>query len=354
MPENLFYIVFHNKQAISLSKFNLSGIPYIIIFVYMETLEKITGLRHGLGSFTNPELYYIISNLLGLGGLGEHMIEREKLLISFDEYPDDDFVPEIRFCFMSKLPMITATLSESKTTFCFGKLTSDFEIELTTGRAGASSVDPDDEHHDIEKILCLAREHTHKYDPLRFAKGLENLMCTDNFLERNLNNLFKFNGHTKLDNRYRQYLALGSIGDTNYSGSYYLVVEPSALENINSNIINNFSIAEEGENVGNLTTCCLTTTEIKEFESNKPFVALSEFDDLEARIANRIRLALSDCSEERISELFENMSEHEFIQSRVDVYLSVLIPAKESNSYQPTGAEEIAWHECANDIRNEF
>ncbi|MBL7840157.1 MAG: hypothetical protein JNJ75_08470 [Cyclobacteriaceae bacterium] len=319
----------------------------------MATQEKLSDLKHGLGNFSNAELYYIISNLLGLGGLGEHMIEREKLLISFDENPDDYFVAEIKFFFMSKLPIISNTMTESETTFCFGKLNSDFEVELTIGSAEVSFIDPDDQNHDIAGILRLDHEKTHRYDPIRFVEGLERIITATDFSERTINSLFNFTYHTKIDSKFRQYLDLGIIGNTNYSGPYYLVVQPSHGDDTYSNIVNNFVIIDYPENIGSRIACRLTATEVREFESGERSTLLSEIDNLKLPIANRIRLALSDCSEEKKAELFENMNEDEFISYRVDVYLSVLIPAIQSNSYPPTGAEEVAWHECAGDILSE-
>lgn len=319
----------------------------------METTEKITDLKHGLGSFSNAELYYIISNLLRLGGLGEHMIEREKLFISFDENLDDSYVSEIRFFFMSKLPIISDTMTESETTFCFGTLNSDFEVELTIGSAEVSFIDPDDQNHDVRGILKLDHETTHKHDPIRFVRGLERIIREADFSERTINGLFNFNYQTKIDDKSRQYFDFGIIGNTNYSGPYYLIVQPSHIEDTYSNIVNDYMIVDHSDNIGTRIAYRITATEVMEFEHGTRSSLSIEIDNLKLPIANRIRLALTDCSEDRKTELFENMSEEEFISHRVDVYLSVLIPAIQSNTYGPTGAEEIAWNECAGDILNE-
>lgn len=63
-------------------------------------------------------------------------------------------------------------------------------------------------------------------------------------------------------------------------------------------------------------------------------------------VASKIREALSTLSLERKAEVLEKMTEEEFIDHRVDVFMDELERALHSNNYTPAGAEEIALQEC--------
>jgi len=66
----------------------------------------------------------------------------------------------------------------------------------------------------------------------------------------------------------------------------------------------------------------------------------------EMPVAMRIRDALGRLSPGHRAELLEKMSETEFIEFRVGIFLDQLEAALLSNEHTPAGAEEIAYHEC--------
>lgn len=68
--------------------------------------------------------------------------------------------------------------------------------------------------------------------------------------------------------------------------------------------------------------------------------------------AKRIREGLKKLSAKEKKEILEEMTEEEFIDYRVDVFLDQLEMALLSKAYSPAGAEEIAYHECMAGLEN--
>jgi len=83
---------------------------------------------------------------------------------------------------------------------------------------------------------------------------------------------------------------------------------------------------------------------------NKPII---DFPNLEMPIAYRIREALAALSVEQKSELLEKMTENEFIEHRVDIFLEQVEAAFITGKFTPGGAEEYALHECMAGLEGE-
>jgi len=71
----------------------------------------------------------------------------------------------------------------------------------------------------------------------------------------------------------------------------------------------------------------------------------NEIPNLDFPVSHVIRAALKDLSEEHRKSILGTMTEDEFISHRVDTYLEALETAMH-NSYDETGAKEIALKEC--------
>lgn len=69
-------------------------------------------------------------------------------------------------------------------------------------------------------------------------------------------------------------------------------------------------------------------------------------------VAQRIREALKKLSAEEKKEILEEMTEEEFIDHRVNVFIDQLEMALLSHQYSSAGAEEIAYLECMAGLEN--
>ena len=63
-------------------------------------------------------------------------------------------------------------------------------------------------------------------------------------------------------------------------------------------------------------------------------------------VAETIRYALAKLPHKQKQDLLGQMSEKEFVDHRVDIYLTEIERSLISGNYAPAGAEEIALHEC--------
>lgn len=301
--------------------------------------------RYALEKLTNAELYFAISNLMGLGGLGSDMIESEKLFISYDDQYDK--IEEIRFFFMSMLPIISDTMKEPETHFTIGKITRDFEIELTSGDAPKSILDPTLDEFDAQKIRQLERLTTQMYFPLRIAKGLSAIVENKQFTERAYNDLFQ-STWSDVESSLVKSFDFGKIGNTDYSGSYFMIVKPSEDEHYANSVID--YILTQSEEYAKIQTYSwqLKAQMISEYEKS----GVDCFANSDTNIARRLFNSLADCGEEKIKELTNGMTEEEFVSSRVNVYNSEYNTAIKAG-YDESGANEIAFQEAFGDLISE-
>jgi len=194
--------------------------------------EKITFQikDYPLEKFTNAELYYIISSLLGLGDPG---FCPEQLYLSFDQMSSD--VAAIRFL------LITADIhydkNEKKEVTCFhlGQIDSEFdEIQIYSSYCLRSEFNPEKEEINIPFIrsAIVEKNDPNEFRPLTFLKGISRILSQSEFFERKENDLFKFQWNSPLPDQIKHTFDFGKIGPlcTDFSGDYYLVVKPSYQE----------------------------------------------------------------------------------------------------------------------------
>jgi len=209
--------------------------------------EKITFeiMDYPLGKFTNAELYYIISDLLCLGGLGSGLIEREKLFLCFDSSLPDD-ITEIKFFFISTLPVISKEMIGPETTIVLGRIMDGFdEIEYHCVRQISSDVDPDMVTFNAKEISkTLSKAMIPKMRPLNLVNGLAKISNQTDISSRETNPLFLLNKDSPLEPGIRHQFDFGILQGVEYSGHYYLIVQPPKENESNSNEVIDFTIVD--------------------------------------------------------------------------------------------------------------
>jgi len=198
-----------------------------------------------LEKFSNEDLYCIISDLLRLGGLGDQIIEREKLFVSFDSSYGE--VSEIHFFFLSKLPILSDDQAEPQTGVSLGKFNCDMDnIEFRTFSVPCSIIDPDIEPFNIELIKGLLQSpQICRMNPIRIVRGLEQLTAK-NFTSKK-NDLFKLFWNSPIDQKFIRTFDFGIVDDTKYEGTFYLVVEPTPDNDQFASIVNHFEVIDNAE-----------------------------------------------------------------------------------------------------------
>lgn len=211
----------------------------------MTELRSMLKLPEGLASFNNVELYYIISKLFGLGGFGEHFIEKERLYLCFEqEY-------QLSFLFISTLPIISETQNEPQTSIYYGHFDEEFEdIKIVGGIVPFElfSGDRSDigDGSKISELLCKSARHFVK--PVELVEGLLGIVTAPDFGTREPNNTFLLSKDSKMPDWSKVDLALFANNQVDnvtcdFSGSYFLVAEP--IESFESNTDNRGTIVHE-------------------------------------------------------------------------------------------------------------
>ncbi len=83
-------------------------------------------------------------------------------------------------------------------------------------------------------------------------------------------------------------------------------------------------------------------------DMTKPII---DFSNLDMPVAVIIRDALSSLAQQAKTCILESMSEDEFIEHRVDIYLQQVESAFITGNSTPSGAEEYALDECLAGLR---
>lgn len=198
--------------------------------------------EYPLENLTNEELYYVISSLLCLGDPG---FSPERLYISFDERKLDS-VSDIRFLLTSKTLFDLISGHEEVTLFHLGRIDSKFnEIEIYSSHCAPQELDPETEDVDASFIRSsvIRKNKGHRFHPVSFLNGVHRILSKPEFPDRKGNDLFELRWNSPLPNRYRHLFEFGKIGPyaTNFSGNYYLVVEPFE-NNFGTAEINSFKV----------------------------------------------------------------------------------------------------------------
>lgn len=193
-------------------------------------IKKALKLRYGLASFTNAELYYIISSLLDCGDFG-NKIEKERLYVHLDE-------PHyIHFFFIQTIAL---TQTEDITYLHVGKFDDEFDdIEIYQSPSISSNIFSADKNYfeafEISKFLDIKRGDGIQMQirPATLIDGLLKLSLNPDMHVREMNQLFNVMNDDiiKKDGfrmKYEFYAGIDLETDNykNFGGTYYLIAEP--------------------------------------------------------------------------------------------------------------------------------
>ncbi len=183
---------------------------------------------HSLGKFSNAELYYIISSLLGLGDPG---FCSEWLYLSFD-YANSEYVPAIRFLLVVEDIQIKDSEEIDVTRFHLGQIDSTFdEIQIYSSYCLRSEFDPGKEAVNVSVIqsALLNKSKSNTLRPMTLLRGIKRILSQVDFSDRQLNDVFNIHRYSSIPEDMRHNFDFGNFGSsrTNFSGDYYLVVRPS-------------------------------------------------------------------------------------------------------------------------------
>lgn len=207
-------------------------------------MDKIINSRYGLASLTNAEIYCLISDYLGCGGLGSHLIEEERLYISFFD-SGHDYFSEISFVFLSTLPMISEDQKEPETYISLGKIDlEEDDIYITTRNVNSSFIDSRNDNLDFSMInkIFLKGKDGYKFYPFHFIETFTNLIDRIDFSTREKNELFNFYWDSPLSSKFKINVKLDNFDS--FNGCYYLIAKPYSNEGIVTNELFNYLIKD--------------------------------------------------------------------------------------------------------------
>jgi hypothetical protein len=181
--------------------------------------EIFSQIPKKLASFSNDELYFIITELLGLNKCEKKLIAQRSLYIK----TSSDFIGEqLTFLLIDKSLRFTKNFQE---TICFvsvGKLDSLFtNIHLHTV-SFAEKENSNEVDIATAKVFLTGLADPIVYQPTYLIDGLLKIIQQSNFIDRTENKLFKIDQH---ENHYAHYFDLGIINNVDYSGMYYCIAE---------------------------------------------------------------------------------------------------------------------------------
>jgi hypothetical protein len=188
-------------------------------------------LKHGLASFNNLELYFLISKILGLGGFGDHFIQKERLYLAFSkEY-------YLRFLFIYTLPIVSKQQKEPETTVYYGHIDEDFEdIEIYGGVVPFEKFSADRRYlgDGLEISDLLSDTSRIIIKPVDLVEGLLGIILNTDIKNREPNPMFSLTRESQVPKFWRSELCLFAnfrtqkISYSDFCDCYYLVAEPIA------------------------------------------------------------------------------------------------------------------------------
>lgn len=181
-----------------------------------ETLRQIP---KKLASFSNDELYFIITELLGPSKREKKLVVQRSLYIK----TGSDLVGEqLIFLLIEKSLRLTENFQEPICFVSVGKLDSLFtNIHLHT-----VSFTEKENNTEVDlataKVLLTGLTDPIVYHPTYLIDGLLRIIQQPNFIDRVENILFKIDQY---ENHHAHYFDLGIINSVDYSGMYYCITE---------------------------------------------------------------------------------------------------------------------------------
>lgn len=181
-----------------------------------ETLRQIP---KKLASFSNDELHFIITELLGLSKREKKLVVQRSLYI---KNGSGSIGEELIFLLIEKSLRFTKNFQEPICFVSVGKLDSLFtNIHLHTvsftEKENNSEVDMA-----TAKVLLTGLADPIVYQPTYLIDGLLKIIQQPDFSDRAENILFKISQH---ESHYAHYFDLGIINTIDYSGMYYCIAE---------------------------------------------------------------------------------------------------------------------------------
>ena len=206
-------------------------------------------LPFDIASFSNSEIYSIISDLLYLGGLNSQLIEPEKLYIS----PTDSYLEShdgFNFLFISTLPIISETQKSPDTTIVLGSYSwGDDEIKIYSAYTSSSFEEFHDYKIDIKNINDLLKNYTEKeisIRPFYFVNGITRLLNQTDILKRvKPNKTFSLYYDSPLPQGFREEFKFPDFPD--FSGDYFLIARPHAEAAKTTTIVYEFEIIDNSD-----------------------------------------------------------------------------------------------------------
>lgn len=200
--------------------------------------ETFRQIPKKLASFSNDELYFIITELLGLNQHAKKLIVERSLYIK----PSSNSIGEhLAFLLINKSTGLSKNQQVSACTVTLGTFDSVFtNIHLHT--ISCADVDNNCEV-DIAtiKVLLSGLVEPIVYHPVYLIEGLLKIIQQPLFADRVENTIFKID---LFENPYCHYFDLGIINDVDYSGMYYCIAQPDKKSTQPSTIIHHYNLEE--------------------------------------------------------------------------------------------------------------
>lgn len=203
---------------------------------------EIRKIPYQLASFTNAEIYFIISDLLGLGGLESGLIEEETLYIR----PSKTLIGEyLTFVFMSKVPPLSENDQSPSVFLTIGKIDARFN-DIHIHSVTIPSLDSD-EDIDLSRIDFRSES---SYASVRFhaanlIEGILKIISQSDFKDRPMNDLFET--EEIFENSHCTYFDLPLLNDVDYCGLYFKIASPYSASGEQATQIYNFFISETND-----------------------------------------------------------------------------------------------------------
>ncbi|MBS1507019.1 MAG: hypothetical protein JSS79_10270 [Bacteroidetes bacterium] len=325
-----------------------------------------------LEKFTNAELYYIISSLLGLGDPG---FGHEYLYLSFEESSLSGLA-EIRF-FLTTVDLISSNGKQTEVTnFHLGTIDSNLDdIHVYSGHCLRSEFD-------LEKSkICASfvssiihkKNSPNRFRPLTFIKGVNRILSQPDLPDRKDNDIFKFFWKSPMPDQTKFYFDFGieEASKIDFSGNYYQIVKPN-LSKLGGARVSEFKVSEEDdEDSGEYIQTKVERHEaildckiIQRYESGEreeltyPSMVSSSNEDPDKHksgiletITSTVYALLADLNPLTVEKLLSGETPEELIihcQEKYNCEFDLNFP-----SLGTAGAHEIAWQEVFADFNDE-
>lgn len=212
---------------------------YSVQIVYLVMIKEIfSQIPKKLASFSNDELYFIITELLVSNNLAKKLIVERSLYIKSSSKLMGE---QLTFLHINKSINSTNRQKNFTSFISIGKLDAVFSnIHLHT-----ISFTEAERNSEIDiatiKVLLSGLIEPIVYQPTYLIDGLLKIIQQPNFRERKENDLFKIH---RPENYYAHYFDLGIINNVDYSGMYYCIAEPDRHAKQPSTIIHHYNFEE--------------------------------------------------------------------------------------------------------------